>query len=195
VDAYSHESDERLELYALQRLPDSDIICIEEHLLVCNSCRDRLEEAEAFALSMRDAIGRNRPTGVSDNPWRARPRFALAGALAIAAVTVVFIWSGHSRPAPVASLRLTAMRGSESPAALAARELDLTLSDAVAESTGAPLVEVVDADGGEVWKGVPEMTDGTARAKIAKVLAAGDYLARFYDSPGHLLHEYQFRVK
>jgi len=38
------------------------------------------------------------------------------------------------------------------------------------------------------------MSGSVARAKVAKTLAAGDYWVRYYDSPGHMLHEYSFRV-
>jgi hypothetical protein len=41
-----HVSDEALEEYSLDRLPESSLATVEEHLLVCGPCRDRLEEIE-----------------------------------------------------------------------------------------------------------------------------------------------------
>lgn len=41
-----HSSDERLEKYSLDRLPESSLAAVEEHLLVCEQCRARLEEIE-----------------------------------------------------------------------------------------------------------------------------------------------------
>lgn len=40
----------------LGRLPEPEQAVIEEHLLVCEICRNRLDEAEAFAKAMRQAI-------------------------------------------------------------------------------------------------------------------------------------------
>jgi hypothetical protein len=198
VDTTFHESDERLELYALRRLSDSDVVTIEEHLLFCDSCRDRLDDAAGYAIAMRGAARETRfQADTVRSGWFAwlRPQFALAGALAVALLAVVLVWNGNGRPASVASLQLNAMRGNDAASVRSARELDLTLTDAVA-GPGTPLVEVVvDAKNGPlVWSGVPEMSGGGARAKVAKVLPAGDYWVRFYDSPGRLRHEYRLRV-
>jgi hypothetical protein len=60
--AIAHQTDEQLELYALGRLPEPRQAVIEEHLLICESCRNRLDEAEAFAKAMRQAIADADPT-------------------------------------------------------------------------------------------------------------------------------------
>jgi hypothetical protein len=204
VDATFHESDEKLELYALERLPDSEVIRMEEHLLVCDTCRDRLEDNATFALGMRDALREAGQTasarGFSAEKsgwfgWLRQPQFAYAGALAVALLAVVLIWQGGKSSVPaLASLQLTAMRGEVVPVVSPTQQLDLNLSG-VNEAV-APLVEVADAKaGGVVWSGTPVVSGGTARVKVSKVLAAGDYVARYYDAPGHLEHEYEFRVK
>jgi hypothetical protein len=54
--AISHQADDQLELYALGRLTEPEQAALEEHLLICEACRQRLEEAEAFAKAMRRAI-------------------------------------------------------------------------------------------------------------------------------------------
>jgi len=56
VPETSHQPDDRLELYALGRLPEADLAIVEEHLLVCTSCQERLDELELFAIAMRQAI-------------------------------------------------------------------------------------------------------------------------------------------
>ena len=196
MDATFHESDERLELYALNRLSDSDVVQIEEHLLACDSCRDRLEHNAGFAVAMSDALASNRAAEPSGRPvwfkWL-RPRFALAGGLAV--VLAAFILSRGRAPVnTVASLQLTATRGSETNTVRPAKELDLTFGYA-APGAQAPVVEVVESGGAVVWKGSPATEAGLVRARIGKVLEPGDYFARFYDSPGHLVHEYAFSVK
>jgi hypothetical protein len=39
----AHISDDDLERYAMQTLPDSETVPLEEHLLICSECRDLLE--------------------------------------------------------------------------------------------------------------------------------------------------------
>jgi hypothetical protein len=201
VDATFHESDERLELYALDRLSDSDVIRIEEHLMICDSCRDRLDEAANFAFSIRAEL-KSKPQLVSqgasgwfswlEGKW-AKPGFALAGALAMAVIAVSVFHGGGVQLTPVAALQLTAMRGTDIKAVAPSRELDLTFDDAPAN--GAQLsVEVVDSGGTPVWHGVPEANSNGVQAKIRKTLEPGEYFARLYDSPSHLVHEYAFRI-
>lgn len=50
-----HTTDEQLELYALTRLADSELALLEEHLLICASCREKLDAIAQFAAGMRDA--------------------------------------------------------------------------------------------------------------------------------------------
>jgi hypothetical protein len=207
VDLTFHESDERLELYALDRLSDSDLIRTEEHLLVCDLCRERLDVTANFALAIRDEL-KSRPLLKEeirsgwfswledfgkDGSWM-RPQFALGGALALALVSFVAFRSGNHPLAPVATLQLTAMRGTDFKTVAPARELDITFGDAP-PSTGQLAVEVVDANGSPVWQGPPQVEKAVVRARIAKELKPGEYYARLYDSPGHLVHEYGFRVK
>jgi hypothetical protein len=197
VDLSFHESDERLELYALGRLSDSDVIETEEHLLFCDACRDRLDRNAEMAIAFRDALKfQPAPAAATQAGWFGwlKPQFALAGGFGVVLLAFA-LFRGSSAPmATVASLQLTALRGTESHSVRAAQELDLTFADATS-GAGAPLVEVVDSKGGVVWQGPPEIEAGVARAKIRKVLWPGDYFARFYDSPGHLVHEYAFGVK
>ncbi len=196
MEATSHESDERLELYALGRLCDSEVIGIEEHLLVCDVCRERLDESAGAAFVIGEALRAN-PVPFQrslldwlKNGWL-RPQFAFAGALAVLVLAVGLLWRGNSGLAPVASLQLTAMRGDDVRSVPLARELDITFGDAA----GASKVEVVDSNGSPVWSGAPELVGGAVRAKVVKPLSRGEYFARVYDSAGRMLHEYGFRVR
>lgn len=199
MDLNFHESDERLELYALNRLSDSDVIRIEEHLLVCDLCRDRLDETADFAFAIRDEL-KNNPAHVREpRDWFSwlkkgfRPQFALAGALALALLALVVFRSGRGPIAPMATLRLTAIRGAEFQEVAPSRKLDLIFADAPA-GAGSMKVEVVDVGGALVWQGTAQAGNGGAGVEIPKELARGEYYARLSDSPEHLLHEYMFRV-
>lgn len=206
MDVTFHESDERLELYALDRLSDSDVIRIEEHLLVCDICRERLDETATFAFAIRDEL-KSKPllTDQSRAGWFSwlegirggillRPQFALGGALAVALALFGIFRAGDQLMVPVATLQLTAMRGVEFKTVAPARELVLSFGDAPADR--APLTaEVVDGEGKTVWQGIASAEKDGVRTRIARVLRSGEYYARLYDSPGHLVHEYGFRVK
>jgi anti-sigma factor RsiW len=54
--ATSHISGDDLELYAMERLPESDTAPVEEHLLVCEECRVRLAEWDGYVRAMRSVI-------------------------------------------------------------------------------------------------------------------------------------------
>src|SRR4051794_14366128 len=129
-----HESDDQLELYALDRLPDAAVERIEEHLIICTTCRERLEHAGSFALGMQQALRHPLPLETQQRTgWFAgwRFRWALSGALACAMLLGVLVYRNRSPIAlpAIATLSLSAMRGANATAP-AAKELDLTLAGA-----------------------------------------------------------------
>jgi hypothetical protein len=165
---------------------------VEEHLLVCASCRDKLDEAEAFALAMRRAIATEpeSPAPESWFSWLRQPVWKVAIGFAVLLLSAGLYLNVGRRVSPVASLELTAMRGAI-PAVNPAQETDVTLDDA--PSGIALRAEVVDADGGPVWKGALKGDDHTIR--LAQHLNPTNYFVRLYDDTGKLLHEYAFRVR
>jgi anti-sigma factor RsiW len=48
-----HFKNDTLEKYALGRLPDSRTASVEEHLLLCGACREKLSEVDAFIELLR----------------------------------------------------------------------------------------------------------------------------------------------
>ena len=198
-----HASDDQLELYSLDRLSDTDLIQVEEHLMVCSGCRDRLEDASAFALAMRKVL-KEHPVAFEkpdEENWFSRllsgwktPSLAFAGAMAAVVLSVgLYTYTqGHSgagmTTAPVAYLQLTAMRG-ELPSVHGAKAVQLRFSEAV-ESGGPYKVSLVADDGSAVWNGV---TQGP-NVRLDRSLPKGTYFARLFGPSGQLLHEYGFRV-
>ena len=55
VHVVPHLRTDTLEKYFLRRANPARVIRAEEHLLVCGSCRDRLDEFDAFIQSLKDA--------------------------------------------------------------------------------------------------------------------------------------------
>ena len=51
-----HPTDDDLELYALDRLAEAAAAPVEEHLLVCAPCRERLAGWDEYVSAMRTAM-------------------------------------------------------------------------------------------------------------------------------------------
>jgi hypothetical protein len=190
-----HQTDERLELYALGRLPEPWVAEVEEHLLVCATCQERVDDLEAYAFAMQQAIS-TEPAEPSrwfnwfQQSWLKMPVLACAGGLAAVLLGGTLYLQSTPHLAPVASLQLTAIRGAM-PSVGPSRETDITLADA---PSGAALrAEVVDATGSTVWSGALEPR--TRRIALTRRFAPGSYFVRLFDDGGKLLHEYGFQVR
>ena len=195
-----HGTEEQLELYALGRLPEAETNALEEHLLVCDSCRQRLDGTGDFALGMRDAGAPavNPPAGAqaASRDWSAFfRRLAVSMALALALVLLVIgiLSTGRAKLAPIASLELTAVRGAMVEAAPAS-SYSIHLKDA--PSDGGPFkVEVVNAAGETIWSGLAESGPSGTVVTLAQSLKQGDYFVRLNTADGKALREYGFRVR
>ena len=53
-----HVSPEQLELYSMGRLEAAQAAALEEHLLVCEECCERLAQTEDFIAILRAALRR-----------------------------------------------------------------------------------------------------------------------------------------
>lgn len=59
-----HIPEELLEEYATGTLPESDKAEIEEHLIACEFCQDRLQiEDENFIATLREVVARRKKAG------------------------------------------------------------------------------------------------------------------------------------
>ena len=50
-----HATDDTLERNAMRTLPAPESERLEEHLLICSACRDRLESTDQYVAAMRAA--------------------------------------------------------------------------------------------------------------------------------------------
>jgi anti-sigma factor RsiW len=58
-----HVTDDTLERYAMRFLPAPESDRLEEHLLICSACRDRLTATEEYVAAMRSAAAKIRRGG------------------------------------------------------------------------------------------------------------------------------------
>ncbi len=56
MDLGEHISEETLEQYALEKLAEADTRALEMHLLVYETCRDRLKDLDEFIAALRTAV-------------------------------------------------------------------------------------------------------------------------------------------
>jgi anti-sigma factor RsiW len=66
VEIVQHVSEDDLERYAMRFLPAPESEQLEEHLLVCQSCRDRLEATDRYVAAMKAAAGKIRESGTGE---------------------------------------------------------------------------------------------------------------------------------
>ena len=73
-DIYRETLDELLERYALGMLPASVCEVLEEHLLVCSDCQDRLKVTDEYLAPMKLAAAsvRTERKGRGDVRWAGR---------------------------------------------------------------------------------------------------------------------------
>ncbi|HXG32704.1 MAG TPA: hypothetical protein VNJ11_05020 [Bryobacteraceae bacterium] len=206
----NHIEDDELELYALGRLCESRVVAVEEHVLICESCQDRLAETEAYVEAVRAAAAK-----LAEQPapwwrrwwerlgalrWTPKPVWATASALALLAM----VWGGTSwfsrtrSDLPPVAVALVSVRG-EDPAigrAPAGRPLRLEADLTGLEVAGNLTLELVDSKGTplERWAVTAE---GNRVKAVSRPLPPGRYWVRLYaaGTTEELLREYGFEVR
>jgi hypothetical protein len=202
IETNHHLDEEEIEKYSLGDITEEESSRFEEHLLICESCQDRVTESDSYVGAMQDAArsrrsslrtGRHRWLGHRMNP----PLVAAASVLLLA----VGLWrvNGPARNRvtvePAFALNLAATRGNGIEAkAPAGRPLTLQLDLAGLPPEPSFRLEMVDAVGKGVWQGAVVSRDSKAVASVPQI-AGGLYFLRAYAPSGKLLREYGLEVK
>jgi hypothetical protein len=196
----THPSDDVLELYSLGRMDEGQSAPVEEHLLVCEACRRRVEEFDEFTAAMRAALTEMKAPEPEAESWTARlgrlvalPKPVWAGALAATLALVLLLpWQGGNQ-APFA-VQLETVRQAAAAAAPADRPLLLTV-----DLTGLAVdrdyrLEIVDASGRLVWRTTTRSATDKAVVSLNKGLKRGGYWVRIYEAGGELLREFGLKI-
>ena len=186
-----HPSEDQLEEYAFGRLHDPQAAPLEEHLLICVSCQDRLHEVDEYIRLMKTAAAlepRRATTG-----WRF---WIGAAALCASAILVLIMMVPRipaGKPVPVS---LVAFRGGvEMAHAKAGRRLDLTIDLSDVSPSPAYRVQVVDAVGKEEWGGSAAASGGKLVVHVSRSLDRGVHWVRLSSERGELLREFGLRAE
>jgi hypothetical protein len=193
----SHLSEEVLEEYVFDRLPETLAAPVEEHLLICQICQNAIAETDEFVAAMKVVASQPAPQPA---PWRSvlpslANRTRLAPITALVILALVMVWKHPQASTPVA-VSLSSLRGLNpmAPAPVGKPlQLNIDLPDLV--SAGEYRVEVVNAAGSPVWKGAASNINGKLVATISRPLGKGVYWVRLYGGDSELLREFGMSAK
>jgi hypothetical protein len=188
-----HMDAEDLERYSMGNTSVEESGSIEEHLLTCEDCRDRLRETDDYLLAMRTSSARleRDEASAQRRQWRF-PAWFPALAAAACLLLVVFALRFGRPPGPVVAVSLTAVRGNEvASSAPPGRELMLHPDLTGLAAASSYRLEIVDQTG----RPVRQVSMARAQNGIRMPgLGAGLYFVRVYLPAGELLREYGLQV-
>jgi hypothetical protein len=190
-----HVDDEDLERYSMGTISPESSVLVEEHLLMCEACRDRLRETDSYLPDVRGASAqwRRDQRTVDGRGWRWpawHPAFAAAACGLVLMVIALRMVRSHG---PAVAVSLSALRGiGAGSSAPAGRDLDLHPDLTGLSEAPSYRLEIVDQTGRPVREGT------LVRAQFGiKVpgLDAGLYFVRVYLPAGELLREYGLQIQ
>ncbi len=199
----SHPTEEILEEFALDRLPEALAAVVEEHLLICHECQDSVAEINRFVSSLRACAAELHPR---QTRWRdavcALPRLVMtktnsATAVALAVLVLAILQPSPPPGTPPAGVSLSSMRGSDLLSqAPAGKPLRLSMeAPGIPPGRGPFQVQIVDAAGNTIWKGTAAPVGDKITALPPKPLVRGVYWVRLYAGNSELLQEFGLAAK
>ena len=193
-----HLSEETIDLHACGRLSGEALDSADDHLLICEPCRQRQAEADAFFRTlMASPVARQVRSDVEKKiaararrfsaGWWLVPAFAMLG-------FVVFQNQPGSAPTPPVEVTLLALRsGPGTLTAPAGRPLRLRLDLTGLSAETGLRAEVVTITGQRLFMGDARL-DGGHAVIAAPALGQGVHWVRLYRG-GTLLREYTLNVR
>ena len=177
----SHIREDLLERYAMSTLDEEAIAGIEEHLLECALCQDRLASADEFLAVFRAAA--MQLDASTPQPERIRPRLPFLWAAAAAALVLMAVLISRDPGATLLappSVVMQSQRGPEAGARVASSRPFLLVFDIARPATPAACeIEIVNSVGKETLKTGAEVRGGRLTASIAR-LPRGSYWVRVF---------------
>ena len=194
-DIPCHVDAEDLERYSMGTSPPERVAFLEEHLLTCDGCRDRLLNTDTYLRVMRtssEQIRRNEKAA-KRREWSIPAWFPVMVTVACGLVLVVASPRFIRLPGPPVAVSLTALRGAGAGnSAPSGRELMLHPDLTGLAGDSSYRLEIVNQTGHTVRQG----TLTRARNGIqVRGLGAGLYFVRVYLPAGELLREYGLRIQ
>jgi hypothetical protein len=202
-----HASEEALERYSLGACSEAELAQIEEHLLICHNCQDRLAETDLLIRPLRAALAaegshlEGAASGLKPRKtswfWPVPRKLVWVPALGVFILMLVG-WRAYHLSTPMPQIvALAAFRGAESDVsaqAFANAPIELRLDVSSLRTSPQYRIEIVSATGTLERSGSIRGHPETTRFDAGR-LAAGRYWVRLYDLEGTLLREYGLMVR
>ena len=200
-----HPTEDLLEEYSFGRVLEPALAPLEEHLLDCALCQERLLAVDEYTALMKAGIAAIEREGAAP---KASPRFAIHGTPVVFAAAVMLVLIGVTigwRLQPSAAVAsasamtvpLTALRGGDGDGLARApfgRPLDLTVDRTELPEASTYRLEVVSSSGQRLWSGAAQVEPQSLSARVTARLAPGTYWVRLY-ADGRLRREFGLRVE
>lgn len=201
-----HLEEDQFEAYAMHVMSGDELDCVEEHLLFCEACQDRMQAVESYVKAMRGAALRIR-TKKKTAPAAGgafhrlgsllhAPLPVWGGAIMMAVLLVmVSLHQVRQHPGAPVDVELQAVRGESAGTALAGHALNLHLDNQGVRYLPNWSIEIVDSEGSRVWNGTGAWSDTAIRATVSKSFSPGTYYVRILQGAVDPVREYQLVVK
>jgi len=184
---------DEVERYSMGTICETESARFEEHLLVCELCRNRVTETDEQSAALHRAAmhWRRQPRRESLRVWFPWLLPAFSAVCLAGLLVLVGLWLGSRTSAKQAyAVNLISTRGA-GIAAQAPKNRPLNLG---LEVTGIAVhpslrVEIVDRQGTAVWEGMADPRDSKAVVSVPG-MHDGTYFVRVYAPSGDLLREY-----
>jgi putative zinc finger protein len=178
-------------------LSETETAAVEEHLLICENCRQRLDEAE-YKYVAGEAARRIQRRSLADPAPIKGLRSKSAWILALAAsVALIFLIPGKNKPTVYTDVHLESVRGPSAGIVKAEAGKPLRLHLDLTELSGNPLrLEIADHEGKTVWRTPTELPyEKNLAVALDKKLRPGSYWVRVYGVQSRLLREFGLRLE
>jgi methionine-rich copper-binding protein CopC len=197
-----HLSEEAIEKYILGRMAEPEVDALEQHLLLCEFCRDQVQKSEAFVQAFRSVAPhvQSVPPSIWDRiravvALHPGPVWTVASALAAIMLVFTLIPTGSRS---VQHVDLSTARGTDASAPHARAKTTIDLQIDLSELPAASLytIELVDANGTVIANYTSEAKSSKLTIPVTKPLAPGQYWVRIYGNSlkTELLREYGLKV-
>ena len=193
MSPYCQMDSEKLEEFSMGRASSGETDLFEEHLLVCDRCRERFEEIDRFTRAMRSAAAElSRETAPRQSWWRLPRLIPSLACLALLVIGVTFVTRFTATPTALLAIALTATRGAVPCGTAPAGRAMAVSPDLIGIAAPGPYrLEVVDERGRITWEGRYNPTAGPATVPAQRV---GAHFVRVYATGGELLREYGLTI-
>lgn len=206
--SYDCLTEREVEQFVLHQMDEPVLSSVEEHLLVCAKCLERVEHEEGFVSELKaaavrleaEAVGAGAPAGKAGSGFfRPTKAWVAAGLMAAAMLAGFAVIPRSHFGQDEAKVALVLQRsGSMIETAMAPAETPLRLMVDVTELPPAVQfhLELVDGNGRRLAEGEAPVANGKLAWSTGRTLAPGAYWVRLSQAAGKdLLREFALRVQ